>query len=181
MVDLQGLPLTTISHDKVEWYVSRKLASVIDWPDKRFTTVIQLNFANKQGGMKECDLIPVDNICVVCGATEQLQLHHVVPHRIKRFYAENDKNWTRDQCVLLCHEHHQKADLLTKAVKDPHHLFTDWMSRLTKAINRILSLLRYPFIKYWLWRQGGVAALNRRYIDAFLKLEPKHLPKGWLK
>ncbi|KAI9243532.1 hypothetical protein BY458DRAFT_561194 [Sporodiniella umbellata] len=60
---------------KAQWYLNRDLASLVPNEPKS----IQLNFEAKGNGHKEGDYMVEDrtNMCVGCGATGGLTLHHV--------------------------------------------------------------------------------------------------------
>ncbi len=181
MLAVDGTPLATIGNDKVEWYTSRDLATIVDYPDKRYAQVIQLKFDNRgRGDTHPSNWQYVENQCVVCGRTDELAAHHVIPYRVKRFYKAKDKEHTKQQLVLLCREHHKTADALTEEIDNPHHKFTEWMQAVSRVVIKSLAPLRHIYIRVWLWRQGGIKGLNQAYINVFLKMEPKYLPEGWL-
>ena len=181
LISRDGKPLTTAAYDKLDWYLARGLGvEVNDYPDKRFTRVVQLTFQHGGNAVRPTDLELVENKCVVCGSTTDLSLHHCVPYRIKRFYPMEDRQWTRHQCVLVCADHHAAAEVEAAKVPDAHRSFSRFMQQATRLLHRALAWLRYPYFALWSLRYGGVKGVNAMYREAFLRLNPKHLPKGWL-
>jgi hypothetical protein len=182
MVSQDGKPLNTVDKRRCDWYLKRNLAEEIDWPDKQYPKVIRLKFKHKGNTNKrESDTMLVESRCVVCGSTKELSLHHVVPHSIKKHYPEKKKNYTRYLCVLLCEKHHQEIEQVNRGIKGPDFSL---IHKHICFINRIISyyqlFLRKFVIKKWLFQIGGIEKANKVFIDKFLEMKPKYLPKGWL-
>ena len=183
MVSKDGQPITTINKRRCEWYLKRGLAKEINWPDKQYPKVVQLNFVHKGSvGRRESDTAHVETQCVVCGSREKLSLHHVVPHSIKKHYKTKDKDYTRHLCVLLCEKHHLEIEKENQKINVPKN---DWVHRHIKFINNIIDkyrgLLYRISSRLWFYRLGGPENINKIFIDKFLEMKPKYLPKGWLK
>jgi len=180
MLSREGRPMTTIGDDRVQWYVSRGLAKLVDHPG--YAKAIQLTFEHKGDGGDAGDLIPMPNRCVVCGSDRELSLHHTVPHSIKRHYPLRDKEHTRRQCVLLCETHHLAIEEVNRAILDnPYASIESHLRWLNKCVGLYTQWLKRWTVRYWRWRQGGVKAINRRYIEVFEReMKPKYLPEGWL-
>lgn len=176
MVSRDGTPLATLSTKRANWYLSRNLARLIDWPDKRFHPVIQLTFQHAgDGSVNAVDLEFVENRCVVCGSTTGLTTHHCIPRRVKSHYPARLKDRLRRQtCVLVCDAHHAAAEVESAKVPDG--------SLAYKALPRWVKRLVSPktHLAVWSLRHGGFKRLNRLYVEAFLRLKPRFLPRGWL-
>lgn len=109
-----GMPLSTVSTKKANWYLTRNLASEVT-PPEPYPRAIQLNFAHKaEANPSPCDLLVSEDKCVMCGVTELLSLHHVVPHVIRRYFPPEHKDHAREWCVLLCTKCHQFVEEVTQ-------------------------------------------------------------------
>lgn len=181
MLSHDGKPLSTVGSKRLEWYLSRGLAEEVDYPDKRYSRVIKLNFKNGNHGLaRESDIEIVQNRCVICGATEDLSRHHVVPYRVKCTYPKRYKDHTRFQCVLVCGPHHALAEKACATLDDPYLSFTRKANHVVHWVGKGLGVLRRLYVILWRYKHGGIKGVNKRFIDAFMTLEPKYLPKGWL-
>jgi 5-methylcytosine-specific restriction endonuclease McrA len=49
-----------------------------------------------------------DRVCVICGATENLQVHHVIP-------ARASGPTTAANLIVLCHDHHLETETEAEA------------------------------------------------------------------
>lgn len=178
----EGKPLSTVSSERLDWYLKRNLAKEVNYHDKRFSRVIQLNFQHKGKKVKEHDLEVMQNHCVVCGAKEGLSTHHVVPHSVKKHYPDHKKDHTRHLCVLLCEKHHLEIEKINqKLIDNPAASFQRWSNNVTSTVKHYIDKLRPLYVKLWLWRNGGISSVNKLYIDKFMEMKPKYLPKTWLK
>lgn len=106
-----GTKLATVGHDRAEWYLSRNLATEIT-PESPYARVIQLKFEPKGKPQSDRGLHTKETKCVVCGATEHLTLHHVVPRLIRRNFPTEDATRQHLWCLLLCEEHHLQVEAL---------------------------------------------------------------------
>ena len=111
-----GEPLCTLQSKRCRWYLSRGLAKEVD-PPAGYPFAIQLNFKAKfQRPPKPYEIAIIENRCVICGAKKKLTMHHVVPHVIRKLFPKNEKDRSRQWCVLLCLDCHEKVELVTQAV-----------------------------------------------------------------
>lgn len=105
---------------RLDWYLARGLA-VAQGEDS-----IQLLFEPKGPGAAgdRYYLEDRDNVCVVCGAAEQLTRHHVVPDSYRRHFPTGmtAHNWF--DVLLLCIECHEAYELraleLRQRIADEH-------------------------------------------------------------
>lgn len=180
LLSREGKPMTTISDEKVSWYTSRGLGTLIEYPG--YTKAVQLTFAHKGQGGDETDLIQMGNHCAVCGITTSLSLHHVLPYSVKRHYPLADKSHTRRLCLLLCEEHHLAIEAINQRIAPnpfaPIRGHLDWIARMMGLYGQFLKKWA---VRYWRWKRGGVKAINAAYIKLFLdEMKPQHLPPNWL-
>ena len=177
-----GTPLSTVNDKRMKWYLDRGLANRVKYHDKRYPKVIQLNFENKKSIKNNDSAIEVmENRCVVCGCADGLSLHHVVPHRIKKFYPHREKDFTPHLCVLLCEPHHVAIERINDTLfLEPEKEFNEFRKKVLKPINIFLDKLRKLYTIWWIKKSGGVKNINRIFIETFKKQNPKYLPKNWL-
>ena len=116
VLSMEGKLLATIDGKRVEWYLKRKLAAEVP-PPEGYPRAIQLNFKPKIDREPEIyDIAIVENQCILCGARENLTMHHVIPHVIRKLFPVVEKSRSRQWCVLLCIDCHEKTELVTQAV-----------------------------------------------------------------
>lgn len=180
MLAPSGRLMTTISLDKVEWYLSRGIADEVEVPG--YSRAIKLHFEPKRNNNDAADLVTMPNRCVVCGREDTLSLHHVVPYHVKRHYPLAEKSHTRRQCLLLCETDHLAIEAANRAlIEDPYAPLAGHLNWLNFALGRYTQFLKRWAVRYWRWRKGGVKAINRGYIDLFMThMKPQYLPKDWL-
>lgn len=106
-----GTLLCRCQNDKIEWYLSRKLAEVVE-TDPYLT--IKLNFQPKGMGNAGIDFYLQDkeNICAVCGTTQDLTKHHCVPICYRKHMPDDYKMNTSHDILPLCAVCH--------AIYEPH-------------------------------------------------------------
>ena len=59
--------------------------------------------------------------CVLCGTTDKLTIHHVVPQCIRKLFPLSEKARARQWCVLLCVKCHKNVEDVTQAVYKKHY------------------------------------------------------------
>jgi len=105
-----GTPMFRCGKKKLDWYLSRKLAKVISEGEE---VVAEFLFEPKGFGWAYDDyfLSVKNNICVVCGCSDELTRHHVIPYCYRRYFPEDVKSHNSYDIVLLCIEHHEEYEL----------------------------------------------------------------------
>ncbi|KAI9486929.1 MAG: hypothetical protein EXX96DRAFT_59816 [Benjaminiella poitrasii] len=98
---------------KAQWYLKRELATPLEDESK----AIKLTFQAKGDGHKEGDYMIEDrsNVCVACGSTEQLTMHHVVPEMYRHWMPLVIKSKSSRDLLLLCKHCHDEYE--QKAIK----------------------------------------------------------------
>jgi hypothetical protein len=98
------------SQKRCNWYLSRELAVIIS---KEPTLEIQLTFETKGPGNKFDDyyMQQMVNVCVVCGAKDNLQRHHVVPFCFRKWMDNSIKNHSYHDVLLLCDNCHDRYEI----------------------------------------------------------------------
>ncbi|KAJ2472733.1 hypothetical protein EV174_005792, partial [Coemansia sp. RSA 2320] len=106
VLDIGGNILFRASRRRLDWYLSRQLATVVD------EHTIQLNFANRGTGRSNEPFYLQDmhNVCVVCGADTDLTMHHVVPHQYRQHMGLSVKSRSSFDLLPLCMQCHDRYE-----------------------------------------------------------------------
>lgn len=92
---------------KFNWYLKKNLAKRID--DK----TIQLLFESKgDGDIGHSKAFEQDkhNSCVVCGTSDNLTKHHIVPHQYRKHFPEELKSHNHFDILPVCIRHHEEYE-----------------------------------------------------------------------
>jgi hypothetical protein len=138
-----GQVLFRCNEKKANWYLSRGLAALRDKKTMRLT------FDPRGPGDSRVEHLLDDRheICVVCGKTNGLSRHHVVPHCYRRFFPEADKSRNSFDVMPLCvkchDEYEQVAMILKKSLAGKYDApLSRTMSAEDKEAYRISSVAR---------------------------------------
>lgn len=95
-----GVVLGRCAQKKVQWYLDRDMADLVS----ENPTTIRLRFEprGRKGVNDPFNLIGKPNLCVVCGSTENLTRHHVIPHCIVKHMPLEYKCHNSHDVVPLC-------------------------------------------------------------------------------
>lgn len=105
MLSPEGIELCKCSIKKFRWYESRGLAKMID--EKRFQiNFIPKGYGNAASSYKDYYLGEKKNVCVVCGTSEDLTKHHVVPQFYRKHFPVQIKARSSHDLVVICHKDH---------------------------------------------------------------------------
>lgn len=99
---------------KANWYLKRDLAVMMD------ERTVQLTFEPKGKG-SATDLYgssPKENICAVCGDSDGLTRHHIVPFCYRRFFPEEYKSKNFHDIVPVCGIHHKEYEMKANKLKN---------------------------------------------------------------
>lgn len=104
MLGPDGRPLCRLDYKRLNWYITRGIADKVS--DNPLT--IKLKFAPKGDGHSGEAFMIIDreNRCVVCGCSENLTRHHVVPHCYRRHMHRLVKRLVGYDLLPLCVHHH---------------------------------------------------------------------------
>jgi hypothetical protein len=118
-----GEVLCRIGEDKVNWYLKKGLAVLVS----KDPCTIKLKFEPKGRGHSNDKFYLQDkeNKCVVCGRTENLSKHHVVPYCFRKFLPDEIKGHSYHDVIPVCrgcHDVYEKhADILKKEISKEYH------------------------------------------------------------
>lgn len=111
----KGTQLCTVDTKRVKWYLSRKLAKIVETISP-YQQTVQLMFEPKGRPKTNYGLSIKATQCVVCGEKEELSLHHVVPHCIRRHFPTKHKTKQHLWCQLLCEKHHLEIERVNSEI-----------------------------------------------------------------
>jgi hypothetical protein len=139
-----GTVMCRCSQDKINWYLSRGLAEITDTDP----LTIRLNFEPSGRGHAGMAYYLHDkrNMCVVCGRTDTLSRHHVVPYLYRRHLPVEYRRHCSHDIVPLCSDCHSKYELLAerrkKEIAEEHGVLHLGYSRPDRDLVRIRSWAR---------------------------------------
>lgn len=180
LVSQKNVPLTTVSEDRAEWYVSRDLAEILSDEEKAkfppvYSKIVRLKFKAKLEDKTDPFYQQiVETQCVVCGSRKGLTLHHVVPSCIRKWFPDEHKNHSHGWCVLVCEKHHGEADRLALELHEQE--IKDLDQRILAKAKEMKEQWANDFIA----RNGGIDPLKDKYREKFKQLNPQYLPTGFL-
>jgi exonuclease 3'-5' domain-containing protein 2 len=112
---------------KANWYLIRDLAIVVS----NDPLIVKLNFNPNGLGNHEkgYGLSEINNICVVCGTSEYLTRHHVVPYCYRRYFPIELKAHNFHDVLSMCADCHEsyeyKAFELKKEISNKYNVPLD--------------------------------------------------------
>lgn len=158
--------------DKAHWYLSRGLAEVVS-DEHEPHLVIRLTFEpNGEGNRNQPFYLSVKtNQCVVCGTTEDLTRHHVVPHAVRKYLSEEYKSKNHYDVLLLCRKHHNEYNSVA------NHIDEEAMDALginlpkTKVYTKAFAALRTLIAQWEILPEGVKEKLHTHVTEAY-NVEP---------
>jgi hypothetical protein len=162
-----GEPMFRIHEERARWYVGKGLA-VFEAPD-----VLRLTFKPRGPGHAGSDYFLQDfkNICVVCGISENLSHHHIVPDCYRRHFPrtrETRGGWMHDVLLLCidCHSQYEpRAHELKVEIAKEHEINPSGVTNLDliriRAIRAVAAIARHG---------GRIPEDRRRILDGEVSL-----------
>jgi hypothetical protein len=104
-----GKPLCRTNQKKLNWYLSRGLAVVVEGAE---CPTIRLNFepSGRKGSDHPYLIAEKQNRCVCCASEEQITRHHVVPYGFRKFFPIELKEHMLHDILPLCVNCHEKYE-----------------------------------------------------------------------
>lgn len=160
-----GVQLCRIDQKRADWYLSRDLAELID------NKTIKLKF-EPSGRANVDDPFQQEvkyNICVVCGSTNDLTRHHIVPYCYRKHLSEEVKNYGMHDVVILCVDCHNSYEAtvddykkyLSNQFNVPLHSNLD--DSLNKAIKAAFAIKKHKE-KLPSWRKKELESIINDYL-----------------
>lgn len=88
---------------KANWYIRKNLVKIIGDKEVQFLNEPKV----KKRPYDKFLSTPIEKICVVCGADDELQKHHVIPSLYRQFMPEVYKSNNHHDVVIICTDHHE--------------------------------------------------------------------------
>jgi len=88
---------------KASWYLKRKLVKQIGDKEVQFLVEPRVKRRPDDNFL----ITPIERICVVCGAEDELQKHHVIPTLYRQFMPDDYKSNNHHDVVIVCTKHHE--------------------------------------------------------------------------
>jgi hypothetical protein len=124
---------------RAKWYLNKKLAEIInECPLK-----IRLKFQPKGLGNhgKKFGLIKMENQCVNCGKTNELNRHHVVPYCYRKFFPLYLKSHNFHDVLALCISCHENYERSANKLKEDLSII--YNAPINGEINEDKELIKY--------------------------------------
>ena len=115
LFSMEGELIGFIPERRYNWYIKRGLCKVLD--EKSIMLTFQPNYKNEKVVIDREKQAPKQNICVVCGCTENLKRFRVVPYEIKKLFPENNKAHMSSDVVVICETKAADGDYYNKEFK----------------------------------------------------------------
>ena len=109
------------NYKKINWYLDRNLAEIIETNSEGKVISIRLNFkSNGLGNRDEYFLSEKKNICVVTGNDDwrELTKHHVVPYMYRKWFPDEYKSNNCHDIVLITRDEHYRYEKEADKLKD---------------------------------------------------------------
>ena len=107
MFSPDGILMFRCDYKKANWYLKRNLGEVIS----QYPLKVKLKFKPRGLGNhnKSFGLTEMSNECVICGASEYLTRHHVVPYCYRRYFPTSIKSHNFHDVLSLCVKCHDST------------------------------------------------------------------------
>lgn len=133
--------LAHVDTKRMDWYLDRCLAKMINGKDFKLSFVTK---GDKDRG--EYYKLELTNNCVVCGESEDLTKHHVVPHQYRKFLPTEYKSKSSFDVLCLCNECHNKYEIHADELKESllrQYNLVDYTKNVVRAKRNINALENY--------------------------------------
>ncbi len=182
-----GTLMVRISAKRARWYVVRNLADWMDDNHKDF----KLRFEPNGHGQHHDAFYtqPMDDVCVVCGTTENLTRHHIVPFQFRKLLPVEYKGRNHHDILLVCEDCHEQyerhADKLKEEVLLGYGSLYNKKSKAefhngrVKSARMLLDNLKQGSLKA---REGASVNIPEERLEHLKKvasMELKELPESW--
>uniref|UniRef100_A0A6B2L2E8 3'-5' exonuclease domain-containing protein n=1 Tax=Arcella intermedia TaxID=1963864 RepID=A0A6B2L2E8_9EUKA len=116
MLAPNGDALCSINKKKVQWYLDRDLAELVQSEPE---VIIKLKIEPQGRGHagSEYYLAKKENKCVVCNSDKSYVRFSIIPHSYRRYMPLEIKDHSSHDIVLLCQECHRRASLFSESLR----------------------------------------------------------------
>ena len=113
MLSIKGKFLAHVDTKRMNWYLDRDLAIMINNKDFQLTFVSK---GDKDRG--EYYKLALINNCVICGVEDNLTKHHVVPHQYRKYMPIKYKSKASFDVLCLCLYCHHEYEIISDEFKN---------------------------------------------------------------
>ena len=147
-----GILMFRCDDKKANWYLKRNLAEIIESP----TLVIRLKFQPRGLGNhgKPFGLTEMENKCVNCGSTNELNRHHVVPYCYRKFFPLNFKSHNFHDVLAMCVSCHEKYERIADKLKK--ELSIKYEAPINGEVSNNKDVIRYIKMSTTLLKDGKI-------------------------
>ena len=104
-----------IPEKRFNWYIKKGLCDVIDANSAMLN--FEPTYKNQKVVIDKNKQSAKQNICVVCGCTENLKRFRVIPYEIKKYFPENYKAHISSDVVVICQNLSSYGDMINNKMK----------------------------------------------------------------
>lgn len=156
---------------KANWYINRNLATWISIEKKSFQLTFPPNGHGKSDNKYYVQLL--ENKCIVCGKTHDLNKHHVFPYVFRsRMPLEYKKSNHHDILVICidCHENYETfATMYKEEIANKYNTSMNQTSGSEKSINKKIDNAKKILFNYennsLLDKDGNKIILSKQKLD----------------
>ena len=150
MLAPDGQTLCLCDQKKIDWYLSRNLAVLVNENPK----TIQLTFVPKGNGKADYPYYTSEkkNICVCCSSCFELTKHHCVPRCFRKYFPKEYKSHSCHDVVLLCKVCHVK--------------YEEFAQQLKKKLINEYCVKKTPPLKLWCGTPNRLSQQNKELYKA---------------
>ena len=116
ITDSQGVVLCRTDQKKLNWYLSRNLADLVD---NVSCPTIRLRFepSGRKGAQHPYLIAEKANRCVCCGSEDRITRHHVVPYGFRKYFPKVLKEHSLYDVMPLCVNCHEQYEVSASELK----------------------------------------------------------------
>lgn len=154
LLNPDGELLALIDAKRAKWYVKKGLGIL----EKECPLTVRLKFSPSNNEKREDRfyLIPRENKCVVCGMTENLTRHHVVPQSFRRHFSLDLKSRASHDVLAVCRKCHDDYNVFEvefrKILAERYSIFVnkagasgpDYTRKYASAARALLNETKLP-------------------------------------
>lgn len=109
LLNHEGKHISFIDEKRARWYLNKDLAII----KSENPLEIQLTFepATPSRRNDQFYLVPRQNICVVCGTSERLTRHHVIPQSFRKHFSPEFKSRSSHDVLAVCRPCHDAYNI----------------------------------------------------------------------
>ena len=105
----EGKHISFIDEKRAKWYLDRNLAVITS--EDPYEVMLTFEAATPNRRDDEFYLVPRQNMCVICGTSEKLTRHHVIPQSYRRHFRKELKARSSHDVLAVCRPCHDAYNI----------------------------------------------------------------------